>query len=152
MMMHYPVTLNNRNGAHLRTHRKGLLLFFMICLACLLPAHAHHSWPAVFQADKEIIIEGTVKEFLFRNPHSWLFVEVIDDKGNTEQWDVEMGPAMGYAKIGITKETFRPGDQVMILGNPGRQNPRWMHFIGLYRSDDGWLFGKDPRKAEGGMK
>jgi len=129
--------------------RLGSILVLAGLLFALAPAGAHHSWPAVFKQDEEVVIEGVVTEFLLRNPHSWLFVEVADADGNTERWDVEMGPAMAFGKIGITKESFRPGDQVMILGNPGRQNPRWVHFIGLYRSSDGWVFGKDPRLAGG---
>lgn len=110
------------------------------------PGNAHHSWPAVFKQE-EITIEGVVTKFLFRNPHSWLFVNVTDSDGNVIRWDVEMGPAMAYSKRGMTKDTFKAGDKVKILGNPGRKNPRWLHLIGLYRLNDGWIFGQDPRSA-----
>lgn len=143
--MHFYSAITGKCGLARKTLRATMpSVFAALLIFSFYPAKAHHSWPAVFK-EEEVIISGTVQQFLLRNPHSWLFVEVISPEGKPERWDVEMGPAMAYAKMGVTAQTFQPGDEVVILGNPGKQNPRWMHHIGLYRKGDGRIFGKDPR-------
>ena len=53
------------------------------------PASAHHSY-AMFAVTKQVAIEGTVKQFMWTNPHSWIRLEVMDAKGQPQEWSVEM--------------------------------------------------------------
>ena len=61
-------------------------------------------------------------QFLYRNPHSFVHVEVKDKTGQTVRWAVEWGAGGQLGRQGVTRETLKPGDHVIIVGNPGR-NP-----------------------------
>ena len=85
-------------------------------------AYGHHSFPATYDVDTEINVEGELAAFMYRNPHSFVHLNVMNDDGDTERWAVEWGAATFLGRQGITRATFRPGDKVIITGNPGR-NP-----------------------------
>jgi Family of unknown function (DUF6152) len=90
------------------------------------PAVAHHSF-AMFDAEKNIAIEGTVKEFQWTNPHSWIHLNVSDDAGKATVWSVELGSPAGLVRQGWVPKTLTPGMKVQVLihplrdGNPGGQ-------------------------------
>ena len=65
-------------------------------------------------------IEGTLKEFIWRNPHSFMKVEAPDDKGEAQLWVVEGAAPTQLAEGGVTRNTLKPGDHVIITGQPGR--------------------------------
>ena len=81
------------------------------------PALAHHSF-AMFDADKTVDPTGTVKEFQWTNPHSWLQVMVTDEKGQTAEWSLEMGAPGGLARTGWRPKTVVPGDKVTVSIHP----------------------------------
>lgn len=81
------------------------------------PALAHHSF-AMFDADKTMELTGTVKEFQWTNPHSWLQVMVTDEKGTTAEWSLEMGAPGGLARSGWRPKTVVPGDKVTVSIHP----------------------------------
>src|SRR5258707_13983310 len=71
-----------------------------------IPAFAHHSF-AMFDADKKMTLEGTIKEFQWTNPHSWILMTV-----NNEQWAIELGAPGGLARQGWGPKTLNPGMKV----------------------------------------
>src|SRR5262249_48236893 len=71
-----------------------------------VPAIAHHSF-AMFDASKTMTLEGTVKEFHWTNPHSWIFVNVPDAKGEAT-WAIEMGLPTGLMHKGCQPNTLPP--------------------------------------------
>ena len=81
------------------------------------PALAHHSF-AMFDATKTVELKGSVKEFQWTNPHSWLQVNVIDEKGVTHEWSLEMGSPGGLARSGWRPKTVLPGDTVTVSIHP----------------------------------
>jgi len=83
-------------------------------LACAVQLYAHHSFTATYHEDQTVKIEGKMVQFQFRNPHS--FVQILDDKGI--RWSVEWGGAGQLGGQGVTRETLKPGDVVVITGNP----------------------------------
>ena len=87
--------------------------------AAAVPAFAHHSY-AEFDTDKKLTIAGTVKEFQWTNPHSWLLVNVPDGKGATEQWAVELSSVSLLASRGWRPKTVVPGDKVEVTFHPMR--------------------------------
>jgi len=105
---------------------KYKLLVLPIAMAAILglfgggSAFAHHSFAATYFVDKTITIEGTLREFMFRNPHSFVKVDALDEKGDMVTWSVEWGGGAQLAAAGITRDSLRPGDHVIISGNPGR--------------------------------
>ena len=90
------------------------------------PAFAHHSF-AMFDAETTFEFQGTVKEFQWTNPHSWLQVMVENEQGQEVEWSLEMGSPGGLARSGWRPRTVVPGDQVTVTlhplkdGSPGGQ-------------------------------
>jgi hypothetical protein len=82
-----------------------------------VPALAHHSF-AMFDATRTVELKGTVKEFQWTNPHSWLQVNVPDDKGAMHEWSLEMGSPGGLARTGWRPKTVVPGDKVTVSIHP----------------------------------
>jgi len=89
------------------------------CLIALLsaPAWAHHS-VAMFDLTKSVTIEGTVKEFQFTNPHSWLQVMVPGADGTAVEWAFEAQGPSSLLRVGIKAKTFQPGDKVTVVTHP----------------------------------
>ncbi len=80
-------------------------------------ASAHHSM-AMFDRDKTITLDGTVKEFQWTNPHSWLDVEAVDDKGNSVVWGIELQSLNVLGHIGWKPTTLKPGDKIKVTVHP----------------------------------
>ena len=83
-------------------------------------ALAHHSATATYIVGKSVKIEGTLKELIWRNPHSYIKVEAPDDKGEMQIWVIEGAAPGQLAEQGLTANRLRPGDKVIVTGLPGR--------------------------------
>ena len=120
----------------------GVILAGLSGPVMMLPAQAHHSFPATYKVDEQTKIQGTVKAFLFRNPHSFVHVMAPDEKGQKQRWAVEWGGGGQLNRQGVTRETLKPGDHVVITGNPGR-NPadHRLRMQTILRPADGWKWG-----------
>ena len=81
---------------------------------------AHHSAAATYIQGKPVKIEGTLKEFIWRNPHSFMKVQAPDEKGEMQMWVIEGAAAAVLAEQGVTTNTLRAGDHVIVTGYPGR--------------------------------
>jgi hypothetical protein len=105
-------------------------------------ALAHHSFAATYFEDKTQKVEGNLVQFLYRNPHSFVHVEGPDDKGVMQRWAIEWGAGGQLGRQGVTRETLKPGDHVIIVGNPGR-NPddHRLRMVNITRPSDGWKWG-----------
>jgi len=83
-------------------------------------AFAHHSATATYIHGKVVRIEGTLKEFVWRNPHSFMKVEATDEKGEKQMWVIEGAAPQQLTEGGLTASTLRAGDRVIVTGYPGR--------------------------------
>ena len=94
-----------------------------VLIACALaaslavPALAHHS-PAAFEPTKTVTLVGTIKEFRWQNPHSWIEIIVPNDKGQDVVWAVELTSPTYLIRSGWKSTTLKPGDKVTIVGRP----------------------------------
>jgi hypothetical protein len=105
-------------------------------------ADAHHSFAAVYRAAEQIEIEGKVVQFLFRNPHSILHVLVPDESGTTTRWAIEWQGATQLGANGVSAQTLRPGDPVIVTGNPGRiADEHRVLLVTIRRTTDGFGWG-----------
>jgi hypothetical protein len=91
----------------------------IVLLMTLNVATAHHS-AAMFDHSKTITLHGTVKNFQFTNPHSWLIVIVTGADGKPVEWGFEAEGPSTLLHAGILPKSFRPGDKVTVTANPMR--------------------------------
>ena len=92
----------------------------MAVLVTSLPAIAHHASGPFYDPEQRVEAVGTVTSFVFRNPHSFLYVDAANDAGETIQWEIEMGAAVGMTNRGWTPETIKAGDEIKVVGQPSR--------------------------------
>ena len=106
---------------------------------------AHHSFAATYFEDRTVQVEGKLVQFQFRNPHSFIQLEVKDDKGQTVRWSIEWGGASQLGSQGVTNETLKYGDIVSIIGNPGREAAdHRIRMLSLRRKSDNFGWGQRP--------
>ncbi len=113
---------------------------------------AHHALGQAYDSTEQVTIEGTVTEFRFTNPHPLLFVEVVTESGLTQSWRLEMDNRFELARIGMSAETFQPGDRVVARGSAGRTRPQSIYLRRLDRPADGLRYeqrGSTPHLAFG---
>ena len=103
----------------MRTNIIGLIAGVGLSLTAAVPALAHHSFAAEFDANKPVTIEGVVKEFRWVNPHSWLQLEVARG-GATVEYSIELGSPNTMSRRGWRRTTFKTGDRVSVTMNPMR--------------------------------
>jgi len=125
--------------------KRALLLSAGACAAVVVaakPALAHHSFSATYFEDKTDRVEGELVQFLFRNPHSFVQVESKDAQGNRVRYAVEWGAGLQLTQQGVTRDTLKPGDHVIISGNPGRNPEDYrLRLRSIQRPSDGWKWG-----------
>ena len=121
-----------------------LIVLFVAAAALLsgIQLYAHHSFAATYFEDKQQTVEGDLVQFLFRNPHSFVHVGGKDEKGEMVRYAIEWGGGGQLGRQGVTRETLKPGDHVVIVGNPGR-NPadHRLRMKTITRPSDGWKWG-----------
>ena len=98
------------------------------------PASAHHSG-AMFDRTKRVTIVGTVKEFQYTNPHSWLQVVGAGPDGKTAEWAFEAEGPSTLLRAGIKAKTFKPGDKVTVVGSPMRDGRPAGNLISVTMAD-----------------
>ena len=111
--------------------------------AILVLLLAHHSFASTYDESRKVTVEGKLVQFLFRNPHSFVHVLAPDEDGTMQRWAIEWGGAGQLGGQGVTRETLKPGDKVIITGNPGR-NPadHRVRMVTLRRPSDGFGWGQ----------
>lgn len=88
-----------------------------MALGIASPAVSHHSH-AMFDHAKQVSVSGTVTEFVFRNPHVFLYVDVKGENGETVNYWVELSNLTNMILRGIGRTTFKPGDKVTVNLHP----------------------------------
>lgn len=103
---------------------------------------AHHSFSLDYHEDRSTTIEGSVEEFLYRNPHAIVKVRVGAGDGATAVWAAEWAGAGRLSRQNVMANTLQPGDVVRITGAPGRvPADNRIHLKQIVRPADGWTWG-----------
>jgi hypothetical protein len=98
------------------------LAWFGFCMVST-PLLAHHGNSA-YDTSKTTSYKATVTKFEYSNPHTQVYFDVTDEKGNVEHWVAETtNPAM-LNRVGWTRDTLKPGDQVTLIANPNKVGAR----------------------------
>ena len=117
-----------------------------LCMGVMLSAahaFAHHSFAATYLEEESVTIEGELVQFLYRNPHSFVHVMVKQKDGTSIRYAVEWGGTGQLNVQGVTKDTLKPGDFIVVSGSPAR-NPEdhRVRMINLKRPKDGFTWGQ----------
>lgn len=88
----------------------------LVAIGGATTASAHHSFGAEFDRNKAVHLEGTVVEFQWVNPHSWLIIDVDNPDGTVTQWAVEGGAPSALLRRGWTRDTLPAGTRVTVDG------------------------------------
>ena len=110
--------------------------------------HAHHSIAAVYDTSRQVTVEGVVTAFRFVNPHPYLTMEVKDAGRGTQQWRLEIDNRSELVAIGVTRETWKSGDWIIVSGSPARHERQSLYVRRLDRPADGLRYeqvGSSPR-------
>ena len=105
---------------------KNLTTVFIIgvTLIAIAPSHAHHSFTADYNREKPATIEGTVTEFWFENPHTRIYMEVKNESGEIEAWEVETMTPNVLRRMGWRPDTFKPGQRLTAAGSLARNGAK----------------------------
>ena len=129
---------------------KRYLVVLLVAATCALgrPALAHHSFAATYLETQTVTVEGEIVQFVFRNPHSFVHVNVKEKDGTMVTYNVEWGGTGQLGGSGVTGGSLKAGDQVVITGAPGR-NPadHRIRLVMLKRPKDGFTWGQKPNET-----
>ena len=98
----------------------ALLGFMLAALTLAVPASAHHGTNVSYDHDKPVTLNGTVTEFVWKNPHVQLYFEVKDASGVAQPWASELNSPSVLSRQGWTRTHFKPGDALTITDFPSK--------------------------------
>ena len=127
--------------------RRTLTALGIGTLVAVTPVSAHHSFAAYYFEDHSITLEGVVQEFQLRSPHAILIFTSRDRDGREQTFSAEWGNPRRLSSQGVTKDTLKPGDAVVVTGSPGRVgSENKVHLKGIKRPADGWVWSGGGRR------
>jgi hypothetical protein len=111
-----------------------------------LSAAAHHSF-AMFDAERQVTLQGIVKEFQWTSPHAWIIL-AVDKSGRSQQWAIQMNGPSGLVREGWQPKTLSPGMPVTMTIRPLRDGTNGGQFIEV-TLPDGTVMGRAADAAQG---
>jgi hypothetical protein len=103
------------------TIKKTLISLTAVTLIAALPAHAHHSFPAQYDASKTVTLTGTVTRVEWTNPHIFIYIDVADEEsGAIEPWALELGGPNALLRLGWKRDSLKTDDVITVEGSLAR--------------------------------
>jgi hypothetical protein len=105
----------------MKTTIRTALLSLAAVLAATLPAHAHHSFPAQYDATKPVTLTGKVTKVQWTNPHIFIYIDVPDEQtGEVVNWALEMGGPNTLLRLGWKRDSLKTDDVITVEGSLAR--------------------------------
>ena len=126
---------------------RGPLALVIMTILCGIVTQGHHSIAAAYDRARPVKLDAVVVEFAMVQPHPFLIVEVRNG-GDAVRWKGELDNRHELVAIGMTADTLKPGDRVILSGNGGRTQPQSLYVYRLDRPADGFWYeqvGMSPR-------
>lgn len=120
----------------------------VLFVACLLiaglgtPAFGHHS-TTMFDMAKPTTLEGTVTDFEWKNPHVYLHLNVMNAEGKSDEWIVEIHSPAIMLRRGYTKDYFKPGDKITVVGGAMKDGTHMIRLLRGNKPDGTKFYGDD---------
>ena len=125
---------------------KTFPLALVLMLASAPLVSGHHSFAAHYFEEQSVTVQGTLVEFDYSAPHAWVHLTAADERSGSQRYSAEWSNPNRLSRDGITKETLKPGDVVIVRGAPGRNaGENRIHLKRIERPADGWKWGMRPR-------
>jgi len=137
--------------------RRIAIILGIIAVSSAVPVRAHHSWNTVFSEDKPVVLRGTISKVELVNPHAWITIDVKGADGTISKWAIEGGPPNGLIRNGITKDSLKIGEELVVHGYGARDDSNQVAGV-KYEKADGkefWLANDGAEataKARGNLK
>jgi len=129
--------------------RRIFAAVFIGSLLAATAAWAHHSYAATYDVTHEITIQGKIVQFVYRNPHSFVHVTATGEGGASERWAVEWSGTTQLGNAGVTRETLKVGDAVVIQARPSRVPGEFRALmLKLKRTSDGFTWGSPGQQVD----
>jgi len=93
-----------------------------LCLTLVPAAWGHHS-QSEYNLGSKVEVEGAVTKVEWRSPHAWIYVDVINDKGDTVNWSFELPSPVTLMRRGWTRDSVKAGDRIKVAGAPAKNFP-----------------------------
>lgn len=106
--------------SEIQTRARLAALVVLLAGMMTTPVSGHHGTAASYDNSTQVTIAGKVTEFWWHNPHSALFVDVTNEKGERVNWSIEMNSPGVLTRSGWTRRTFMAGDAISIVVHPSR--------------------------------
>ena len=100
----------------MRVRLSVTLVGFSLLFSVSNPAQAHHSFAAEFDANSPVQLRGTITRMEWINPHAWIHIDVKKPDGTVEKWMIEGGTPNTLLRRGLTKESVKPGTEIIVQG------------------------------------
>ena len=132
--------------------KQRLLPLIIVLIISSTALYSHHSIVGVYDSSRRVNIEGTVAQFSFVNPHPFLLVDTKNAGGTVDRWKLELDNKSELAEVGITRDTLKYGDRVLVSGSPARDGSFSLYVLRLDRPADAFRYeqvGSSPRVVFG---
>ena len=116
--------------------------YFAIPVAAVVgfSANAHHSIAGMYHRDQQVTVSGAIAEFRFVQPHPFIVLEADTGTAEPQRWHLELDNHRELVQLGVTEDTFRPGDEVVVTGDRARDGDDRLYIRLLERSVDGFRY------------
>jgi hypothetical protein len=121
--------------------RRFIAVLFALCAGLAATAtDAHHSFAAQYDASQQVTLKGTITKVEWMNPHTYFYVDVVDDAGKVVNWAVEGGAPNVLYREGWRPTTLKEGDKVTILGSRARNGSPLVNALSFQLPDGRCVF------------